>query len=362
MKISQSLVIISICALALKSANPQVTLINPTTNNGSFETLAGVVSAAKATHWDTDPDGDVDGWTVWTELSTADNDSGTEVSGNASQAAKQGFFQDGNAAHNIVSLASAIQLGDKLTLSWDHRAGDNLTVSLVYDDFGSIVAHLPTEVTSNTPGNGKGFTYLVPSGSPLIGLTSIGVGVRSAGFYPAADNFVLIIAPFVDTDNDTLDDDWERANFMGSLAQVASGDPDVDNLDNFGEYTEGTNPNFNDSDGDTLFDGDEESGNSNDFDFTRTEPLLADSDSDGLDDFEENGSLNIQFGEEPTNPNLADTDNDGISDSYEVANNNPGSALDPNDDGTMDATQAATADRDGDTLSNLDEILAIQWR
>ncbi|BCX46888.1 carbohydrate binding protein, cbp35A [Haloferula helveola] len=166
-----------------------------------------------------------------------------------------------------------------------------------------------------------------------------------------------------DTDLDGMDDAWEMVNF-GDLSRDGTLDLDSDNLTDLGEYQNETDPNDPDSDLDTLLDGDEVAGTSNSFDGAPTDPLAADSDGDGVDDFEENGSLNTAFANAPTDPNAADTDGDAIPDDYELANNTPGTALDPNDDGSTDPTQAASADRDGDNTipanptSNLDEFLA----
>ena len=61
-----------------------VSLINNTLRNGSFEllTVGGVPTTgltAKASNWDTDPDGDVTDWSPWTAETTANTDSGSEV-------------------------------------------------------------------------------------------------------------------------------------------------------------------------------------------------------------------------------------------------------------------------------------------
>ncbi len=48
--------------------------------------------------------------------------------------------------------------------------------------------------------------------------------------------------PNFDTDNDGLDDRWERDNFNGSLSQDGQGDPDGDGLSNMAEYVNGSDP------------------------------------------------------------------------------------------------------------------------
>jgi len=183
--------------------------------------------------------------------------------------------------------------------------------------------------------------------------------------------------PINDTDSDGMRDDFEQRiidadpdDAITTIADVLPGDDfDSDNATNLQEFEfdsttidpdteriplDPTNP---DTDGDSLPDGDELSGASNAFAAgTLTNPVAIDSDLDGLNDFEENGSLNTQFGNAATDPNNEDTDGDDMTDGYEVSNNNPGTALDPNDDGSTDATQAPRGDRDGDTLENFDEF------
>ncbi len=167
---------------------------------------------------------------------------------------------------------------------------------------------------------------------------------------------------FIDTDGDGLPDQWEIDNGLdpeddGTIDpdNGADGDPDEDGLKNIDELNHGTDPQNPDSDGDGLSDGDEVSGASNAYNGAPTDPALADSDGDGASDGDENGALNTQFGNAPTDPNNPDTDGDGMSDGYELTCNTPGSALDPNDDGSTDPTQAPDADRDGDGLTNLNE-------
>ncbi|MFL0810905.1 MAG: DUF1349 domain-containing protein [Agarilytica sp.] len=72
--------------------------------------------------------------------------------------------------------------------------------------------------------------------------------------------------------------------------------------------------------------------------FFGTNPNLADTDADGLDDAQELNELN-------TDPLLADTDADGMGDAYEVAYGH-----DP-------LVDDASSDIDGDTYTNLDEMI-----
>lgn len=77
-------------------------LIDPIVNNGSFEFAGGVLNTAKVQVWDGSPD--VDNWAVWTEVSTADTDSGVENTGNASDGVMVAFMQGGNATYNMTPL------------------------------------------------------------------------------------------------------------------------------------------------------------------------------------------------------------------------------------------------------------------
>ncbi len=107
----------------------------------------------------------------------------------------------------------------------------------------------------------------------------------------------------VDSDNDGLPDAWETENF-GNLNQTATGDPDNDGLTNAQEFTNGTDPNNADSDGDGLKDGEE-------INTTKTDPSKADTDGDGLKDGDE---INLY----KTDPTKTDSDGDGLPDADEV--------------------------------------------
>lgn len=170
----------------------------------------------------------------------------------------------------------------------------------------------------------------------------------------------LALVEFVpDSDGDLMPDAWEIANGTDPNVNDAALDNDAnggaDNLTNLEEYQAHTNPNDSDSDDDGLPDGTElKALHASGFD---SNPLLADSDADGAADLaEHSGSLNTQFANAKTDPMLVDTDGDGMSDGYELTCNTPGTALNPNDNGGTDPTQAPEGDRDGDTLTNIQEF------
>ena len=119
-----------------------------------------------------------------------------------------------------------------------------------------------------------------------------------------------------DLDNDEMPDEWERINGLNVGINDAGGNADGDDLSNLEEFTNRTNPQLTDTDGDTLSDSAE-------VNLHNSNPNVADSDGDGIRDDEEvlpgvDGFI--------TNPNLADSDNDGGSDPDEIENGS-----DPND-------------------------------
>ena len=178
-------------------------------------------------------------------------------------------------------------------------------------------------------------------------------------------NGTLAVDP--DDDSDGLQDLWEDEFFgdndgIPTPAELALqdglGDPDTDGLTNALEQTAGTNPTNPDTDDDGINDGPEVNGTNNalvSHGYGATNPLLADSDNDTVNDGDEiSGALNTGNSNAPTNPNALDTDADTLPDGYELANNTPGTALNPND--AADAN--AGVDNDGDGLDNIDEFTA----
>jgi Zn-dependent metalloprotease/streptogramin lyase len=162
--------------------------------------------------------------------------------------------------------------------------------------------------------------------------------------------------PFVDLDQDGMDDDWEL--FYGlDPADPADAllDGDGDGLTNLDEYLADTDPTNPDSDGDGLSDGDE-------VDVHGTDPTVSDTDGDGLSDGDE---INVHG----TNPLDADSDGDGLSDGDEVDTHGT-DPLDPDtdSDGMEDGWEIAwgldpfaddaSLDGDADGLTNLEEFQA----
>jgi hypothetical protein len=112
-----------------------------------------------------------------------------------------------------------------------------------------------------------------------------------------------------DLDSDGLPDEWENVFGLNVGTNDRDADPDSDNLSNFAEFTNRTDPLLDDTDGDTLTDQEEVVT-------FMTNPNVADTDGDTIRDDEE-----VVTGADGfiTNPLLVDTDSDGENDGDEIA-------------------------------------------
>lgn len=141
----------------------------------------------------------------------------------------------------------------------------------------------------------------------------------------------------------TTNDNTNSSNTNSTVV----GDSDHDGLSTEAE-TEiyHTDPLDNDTDDDTLFDGDEVEFGS--------DPLQPDADADGAND-----AIELIF---QTDPNDSDTDDDGVLDGTEVANRTSPTDADTDDDGLNDnensvyGTLVLDADTDNDRLLDGDEV------
>ena len=88
-----------------------------------------------------------------------------------------------------------------------------------------------------------------------------------------------------DTDIDGIPDFWEVVNGLSRTNQDSSIDTDGDGLSNLGEYSYGSDPNSNDTDGDCILDSDEILWAATESNVSASDALnLADADGDGADD------------------------------------------------------------------------------
>jgi len=155
-----------------------------------------------------------------------------------------------------------------------------------------------------------------------------------------------------DSDLDNMTDNWElnnelNPNFNGDRDR----DGDGDNLTNFQEFTEGTDPNLSDTDGDRLWDGEEVQDYG-------TDPKVVDTDGDTLDDYQE---VVIYL----TDPTKKDTDDDGIDDNEELMkyltdprmNDTDEDGLDDREELFDHKTDPNLNDTDGDRLDDYREVM-----
>jgi hypothetical protein len=233
-------------------------LISPTVHNGSFELLGpvpGAPNVAKATNWDTDPDGDVTYWTLWDAVTggpaTAFNDSGTENNPtHATNGTKVGFLQANNAAFNLTE--HTVQLGDKFKYTWDYALAGrgNITAQLAYQDAGGLIVPIAGTTSTNAgnatvqTGIGASLLYTVASGDPAIGrLLALTIKNDPGTNYPELDN-VLVSANLCagDVDGNCIVNGADfaiiRDHFRQNVASRELGDLTNDGIVSFPDYLE----------------------------------------------------------------------------------------------------------------------------
>lgn len=151
---------------------------------------------------------------------------GSAVSASGNLAVIGAYLDDARGGNSGSAFVFDLTTGQELykLLPTDGATGDNFGGSVAIDGNTAVIGARNNDVN----GDYSGSAYLFSWGSSVI----------------------------TDSDEDLLDDAWERLHF-GNLEQTGAGDPDGDGLDNEGEQTTSSNPNLADSDNDGLDDGSE---------------------------------------------------------------------------------------------------------
>jgi len=270
-----------------------------------------------------------------------------------------------------------------LTSVTDSKLGIILNNTLTAVSGTQAIAHPEFQTNITVPATATGF----------IGTASYSLAGADAALFEITANGELSFntAPSAASDADANGDNVYEVTLVASnhtasnmLLEISitaadpSTDPDNDGLTNAEEITAGTNPNVADTDGDGVNDGEEvtagtdptvnetlDSDNDGLTDAEEaalgTDPTVADSDGDGTNDGDE-----VTAGTDPMVNDVVDTDNDGLTDVQEAALGTDPNVADSDDDGVSDGDEVnagtdpsvnqATADTDGDSLFDLDEI------
>jgi hypothetical protein len=172
-------------------------LIGGDVGNGNFESP----DVGAATNFNT---GSISNWSNWTEVDTADSDTGVYDSGAAgSQIA---YIQPGGAIVNMTSHIIAV--GESFSYGFtdiDALRGDAI-MQLVFNSAGVLTAIPGTALVGNGTISGDVYsnTFAVLSGTdPWVG-SVIGVGLSTTGNYPEVDNITLDVTPVAVPEPGTL--------------------------------------------------------------------------------------------------------------------------------------------------------------
>ena len=130
-----------------------------------------------------------------------------------------------------------------------------------------------------------------------------------------------------DTDIDGMPDYWEVENNLSRTNQDSLLDPDGDGLTNLGEFSYGSDPNSNDTDGDCIIDSDEILWAATLPEVSASDALtLPDADMDGVEDFTVIGCQ----------PEFEDNQNGDNNSENNTNNGNQTGQLDSDNDGILD--------------------------
>ncbi|MHA1908635.1 MAG: SBBP repeat-containing protein [Candidatus Thorarchaeota archaeon] len=223
---------------------------------------------------------------------------------------------------------------DSMRDGWEALYGLNPLLNDSYDDLDLDGLHNIHEYTNNTrPDKSDSdmdglsdleeiVTYLTDPNSNDTDLDTVSdfVEIETYGSNPLSNH----------SDSDIMPDEWEARHGLNLVIDDSAGDLDYDNITNLNEYLNGTYPDSNDTDDDSLYDFDEIA-------FYLTDPTNNDTDHDNLSDYLE---IAVYF----TNPFSVDSDNDTMIDGWEVE-----FSLNPMINDTL-------SDRDGDGLVNILEL------
>lgn len=244
----------------------------------------------------------------------------------------------------LIGVGDARTCCDTRTYEPDDGTGNyNTTVEIARGGFGSVIGTFTADAASQN----------------ILWRSLGGAGNNDPGF---SGLVVLELLSTDDADGDGLFDDWETANGLDPNDDdsdgdtILDGDEDEDNdgLNNLGEQTAGTDITKDDTDDDGYLDGVEtDTGTWVDATDTGSSPIRSDSDGDSLLDGVENPDLPyVDENQTGSDPNLPDTDSDNLPDDVEITLSlDPGDA-DTDDNGTNDDGE----DNDNDGSTNGDEL------
>jgi len=224
--------------------------------------------------------------------------------------------------------------GDTLTMEWEGMHGiggvdhDGDGLSNLYElEYTNTSIYL---FDTDDDGLADGYDSTMGIGEVLLGtdplswdsdLDGLGDGFEWHGWdisvqRDAGEGFITIRttpSPLLsDTDFDNVSDYWEY--FNGT--DPSSADTDFDGLSDWEEFQYGTDAKNYDTDGDFLTDAEELNGIYTEWGIVYPNATQQDSDGDGLTDYQEVHGINIL---RPTNPMANDSDNDFLLDSQELA-------------------------------------------